>query len=154
MGDNYIIVKVLNKIAPQTLSFEDAKEMAKADFTNALKAKQLDELAKKSLENFDGVNVGYVSRDSFDKIEGLSKDEALTFLNKLFSSTEKQGKITLADKIIVYKINDTKLASYDATKDEAIRTSVNNLLNEELMNNLVKNLENRYEVQSSVKFEE
>lgn len=154
MGNNYVIVKVLNKIAPQPLSFENAKDMAKADLENELKANALDEMAKKSLENFDGISVGYVSRDSFDKIKALSKDEALTFLNQLFSSTQKQGKITLADKIVVYKINDTKLASYDANKDEAIKSSINNLLNQELMNNLVKNLENRYEVQSSVKFEE
>lgn len=79
MGDNYITIRVLNKIAPQTLSFEDAKVMAKADFENVLKAKQLDEIAKKSLENFDGVNVGYVSRDSLIKLKVFLKMKHLHF---------------------------------------------------------------------------
>ncbi|XPV54067.1 MAG: hypothetical protein ACNI3H_03335 [Halarcobacter ebronensis] len=76
--------------------------------------------------------------------------EALTFLNKLFSSTEKQGKVNLGNKIVLYKIEDTRLAQYDESKDEAVRPTVDKLLNQELMNNLIKNLENRYEVQSSI----
>lgn len=154
VGEKYVIVKILNKIKPKTLAYEDAKELAKVDYEATLRASELEKLATAALENFDGKNIGFVSRDSFDKIDGLSKDEALSFLNKLFSTTKKEGKITLANKIVVYKINDTKLASYDEKKNEAVKTSVNNLINQELMNSLVKNLEKRYEVQTSISFEE
>jgi peptidyl-prolyl cis-trans isomerase D len=154
VDEKYIIVKITNRIPPKTLSFEDARAKVVVDFEAIQKAKELDELAKKSLENFDGKNIGLVSRDSVDKIDGLARDEALTFLNQLFSTTQKQGTISLGEKVVVYKINSSKLASYDASKDEAVKTTMNNLYNQELMNSLVKNLENRYEVQSSVTFEE
>ncbi|WP_321471110.1 peptidylprolyl isomerase [Halarcobacter sp.] len=150
----YLVVKVVNKIPPKTLSFEDAKDMAKVDYIKVTKGIELEKLATNKLKDFKGTHVGFVSRNSFNKIEGLNANDALTFLNKLFSSTEKTGKITLADKIVLYRINDSKLASYDETKDEAVKSTMDNLLNQELMNNLVKNLENRYEVQSSINFEE
>lgn len=153
-NDKYLIVKVSNKIAPKTLSYEDAKAMAKVDYEKITKGLELEKLATAKLKNFEGTHIGYVSRDSFNKVTGLSANEALTFLNKLFATTEKEGKITLGDKIVLYRINDSKLASYDETKDEAVESTLNKLLNQELMNNLVKNLENRYEVQSSITFEE
>ncbi len=154
VDEKYIIVKITNRIPPKTLSFEDARAKVVVDFEAIQKAKKLEELAKKSLENFDGKDIGLVSRDSVNKIDGLARDEALTFLNQLFSTTQKQGIISLGEKVVVYKINSSKLASYDASKDEAVKTTMNNLYNQELMNSLVKNLKNRYEVQSSVTFEE
>ncbi len=154
VDDKYIIVKVLNKIPPKTLSFEEAKDKAKADYTKITTGLELEKKATKVLENFEGENIGYVSRDSFNKIKGLEPQEAMTFLSQLFSVTDKKGKISIGDKIVLYKINNTRLASYDKKKDEAIKATIDNLLNQELMNSLIKNLENRYEVQSSIKSEE
>ncbi len=154
LNDKYIIVKVLNKIPAKTLSYEKAEQKVKADYAKVAKALELEKEATKALENFEGRNIGYVSRDSFNKIKDLAPQEALTFLEKLFSSTNKKGKISVGDKLVLYKINNTRLASYDAKKDEAVKTPINNLLNQELMNSLIKNLENQYEVQSSIKIEE
>ncbi|PLY05130.1 MAG: peptidylprolyl isomerase [Arcobacter sp.] len=154
VGDKYIIVKVLNKIAPKELSYEKAKAFALNDYKKVAKSMQLEKNATEALKKFNGTNIGLVSRDSFDKISGLNKEEALSFLNRLFSSTEKQGKITVGDKVVLYKINDAKLATYDNTKEEAVKTTINNLLNQELMTNFVKNLEKRYEVKSSINLEE
>ena len=154
VGDKYVIVKVLNKVAPKTLTYEKAKPVVSLDYEKVAKGLELEKAATNALVNFEGRNIGLVSRDSFGKITGLSKDEALSFLNTLFSSSDKQGKINVADKVVLYKINETKLASYDVAKDEAVKTTINNLYNQELMTNLVKNLENRYEVQSSLSTEE
>ncbi len=154
VDDKYLIVKVVNKITPKVLTYEKAKPVAYLDYEKVARGLQIEKEATKALENFNGVNLGYVSRDSFDKIKGLSQEEALTFLNTLFSSTEKEGKITIGDKIVLYKINNTKLAKYDDKKEEAVKTTINNLLNQELMTNFVKNLEKRYEVQSSLPSEE
>ncbi len=152
--DNYIVVKLINRNLPKPLSYEEAKAQTTIDFRQNKEAKVLEELATKELEEFKGIDLGYVSRTSFDKIKGLNQQEALNFLNQLFAMTESKGKITLRDKIVLYKIHDTKLANYDSSKDEAVRTTVDNLLNQELINNLIKNLENRYEVQSSITLEE
>ena len=154
VGDKYVIVKVLNKIAPKELSFEDAKTFALNDYKKVAKSMQLEKEATKALESFEGTDIGFISRNSFDKITGLNKEEALSFLNALFSSSEKQGKINVGDKVVLYKINDARLAAYDSTKEEAVKTTIDNLLNQELMTNLVKNLEKRYEVKSSLNSEE
>ncbi len=152
--DKYVILKVVNKVPSKALSFEKAKDLAKIDYIKAVKSIELNNLASKQLESFVGESIGYVSRNSFDKIKGLNSQEALTFLNQLFSLSEKKGKISVGEKIVLYKINDTRLASYDPAKDETVRATINNLINQELMNNFVKNLQNRYEVQSEIKFEE
>lgn len=151
---NYVVVKVLNKGLPKPLSYEKAKEQVAQNYEAVALNRALEKLSKEELENFSGKSLGYVSRDSYEKIPELQPQEALTFLNKLFSSTEKQGKVNLGNKIVLYKIEDTRLAQYDESKNEAVRSTVDKLLNQELINNLIKNLENRYEVQSSISLEE
>ncbi|WP_417324449.1 peptidylprolyl isomerase [Halarcobacter sp.] len=151
---NYVVIKVLNKGLPKPLSYEKAKEQVAQNYEAVALNRALEKLSKKELENFSGKSLGYVSRDSYEKIPELQPQEALTFLNKLFSSTEKQGKVNLGNKIVLYKIEDTRLAQYDESKNEAVRSTVDKLLNQELINNLIKNLENRYEVQSSISLEE
>lgn len=153
-GNKYVIVKVLNKISPKTLSYEKAKDQASKDYAKAAKSLALEKNATEALKDFKGTNLGFVSRDEYSKITGLDKDEALSFLSTLFSSTKKEGKITISEKVVLYKINDSKLVSYDATKDASVKSTLDNLLNQELMNNLVKSLENRYEVQSSLQTQE
>jgi peptidyl-prolyl cis-trans isomerase D len=154
MDGKYITIKMTNKIVPKTLTFEEAKDMVSKDYNEVAKSIALEKKATELLKEFKGKNIGYVSRGSFDKIVGLNQNEASTFLNKLFSSTEKKGKISIGDKVVLYEIHDTRFATYDDKKDEAVKSTLNNLLNQELMNNLVKNLEKRYEVQSDLKFEE
>jgi peptidyl-prolyl cis-trans isomerase D len=154
MDGKYITIKMTNKIVPKTLTFEEAKDMVSKDYNEVAKSIALEKKATEKLKEFKGKNIGYVSRGSFDKIVGLNQNEASTFLNKLFSSTEKKGKISIGDKVVLYEIHDTRFATYDDKKDEAVKSTLNNLLNQELMNNLVKNLEKRYEVQSDLKFEE
>ncbi|MGB0990455.1 MAG: peptidylprolyl isomerase [Halarcobacter sp.] len=151
---NYVVVKVLNKGLPKPLSYEKAKEQVAQNYEVVALNRALEKLSNEELENFSGKSLGYVSRDSYEKIPELQPQEALTFLNKLFSSTEKQGKVNLGNKIVLYKIEDTRLAQYDESKNEAVRSTVDKLLNQELINNLIKNLENRYEVQSSISLEE
>ncbi|RXJ70031.1 peptidylprolyl isomerase [Halarcobacter ebronensis] len=153
-NDKFVIVKVLNKILPKTLEYEEAKALVKVDYEKITKGLELEKLADKRLKVFEGTNIGYVSRDSLNSITGLNPDDSLTFLNRLFSSAEKSGKITIGDKIVLYKITDQTLGSFDEAKNEVVKGSVNTLINQELMNNLVKNLQNRYEVQSSITFEE
>lgn len=153
-GGEYIIVKVLNKIPSKTLDFEEAKVLAKADYKVVAKNKELEKIANEQLKNFKGENLGYISRDSFDKIKGLSGQEAVAFLNQLFSSSTKSGKIAVGNKVVLYKINGSRLASYDSSKDKMVKGTIDNLLSRELMDNLVKNLENRYEIKSEIKFEE
>ena len=152
--DKYIIVKLVKKNESKPLSFEKALEDVKVSYEVVAKDKKLDELANKELENFTGLEAKNVSRQSFDKITGLSAQEASNFLNQLFSVNEKTGIIKLNGKVVLYRISSSKLGTYDKTKEESIKSTLIQLQSEELMNNLVKRLENTFEIQSSIETKE
>jgi len=148
-GDNYILLRVVNQFNPKPLSYEIAKASAKKDFEIESKKTKLDLKAKKELENFNGTKLGYVSRDSFDRITGLNPTQAAQFLNTLFASTTKKGQVEIEDMIVLYNIKDSRFAKYDLTKDNIVKSTLSDLQNSELMTNFVKRLESRYEVQST-----
>jgi peptidyl-prolyl cis-trans isomerase D len=148
--DGYTIVKVLKKIDPKPLSYELAKEMVKVDYEDVEKTKKLNLLATNELKNFKGENLGFVSRTSAGKVKGLNINEAYAFLNKLFIAKEKEGRIDIGDKVVLYKISASKLGSATKTEEQSVRDILLKLQKAELMTNLVKNLENRYEVTSSL----
>lgn len=153
-GDNFIIVKVLAKNESKPLSYEKALEDVKVSYEKVAKAEKLEELAKKELEGFVGTEVKSVTRQSIDKIEGLQPQEAANFLSQLFSATEKTGTIKINDKVVLFRINSSKLGTYDKARDESVKSTIVQLQSEELMNNLVKRLENKYEIQSSIETKE
>jgi len=153
-GDKFIIVKVMAKNESKPLSYEKALSDVKVSYEQVAKAKKLDELAKTQLENFVGTEVKNVSRQSVDKITGLQAQESADFLSQLFSATEKTGTIKLNDKVVLFRINSSRLGAYDKTRDESVKSTIVQLQSEELMNNLVKRLENKYEVQSSIQTKE
>ncbi|WP_122892897.1 peptidylprolyl isomerase [Arcobacter peruensis] len=155
LQDNkYIIVKVVKINQSKPLSFEKALEDLKASYEVVAKDKKLDELAKKELENFSGIEAKNVSRQSIDKITGLNPQEASNFLSQLFQVNEKTGTIKLNGKVVLYKINASKLGANDKTKEESVKSTLIQLQSEELMNNLVKRLENTFEIQSSIETKE
>lgn len=153
-NDKYVIAKVVKINESKPLSFEKALKDVKISYEQVAKNKKLDELAKKELESFSGIEAKGVSRQSVEKIIGLQAQEAATFLNQLFSATTKSGIIKLNDKVVLYKIESSKLGTYDKTKDESVKSTLIQLQSEELMNNLVKRLENTFEVQSSIEVKE
>ncbi len=153
-NDKFIIVKVLAKNESKPLSYEKALEDVKVSYEQVAKAKKLDELAKKELENFVGTEVKNISRQSIAKIEGLQPQETADFLSQLFVSTEKTGTIKINDKVVLFRIDNSKLGTYDKARDESVKSTIVQLQSEELMNNLVKRLENKYEVQSSIQTKE
>lgn len=149
-NNEYIVVKVNSKNDPQPLSYNEAKPAAKEAYIAQERQIQIAQKAKAMLENFKGSNVGYVNRTSVNKLPGLSQNEAADFLNQLFNANSVKGSITLNNKIVLYKINKSRLNEIDKSKKEVVESTLSNLQNSELMSNLISNLENRYEIQSSV----
>ncbi|RXJ87047.1 peptidylprolyl isomerase [Arcobacter sp. CECT 8985] len=149
-NNKYVIVKLNEIISPKVLSFEEAKASVTEDYINNQKNMKLKALSKKELANFNGKNIGWVDRNSDANIDGLDSRETSQFLNKLFSEDTKKGEVNLGSKVVLYKINDSKFAKYDEKRDKTVRETLSNLQNSELMDNLIKRLENRYEIQSSL----
>lgn len=119
-----------------------------------LKTKKLDELAANELKTFKGEDILGVTRESITKITGLEQQEASKFLNQLFSSTTKEGIAKLDNKIVLYRINNSKISDYDKTKDDVVKSTLKQLQEEELMTNLLKRLENTFPIQSSIQEKE
>ena len=146
----YITVKLVEKIQAKPLSFEDALAQVKVDFEQIARSKKLDELANAQLKDFEGLEIKGISRESIDKITGLDAQNAAKFLNQLFSSTTKEGIVKLDTKVVLYKILDSKFGKYDESKDEIVKSTLKQLQDQELMANLIKRLENTYDIQSSI----
>ena len=153
-NDSYVITNVVQKIESRPLAFENAQQMAKEDYVYQERKNKLEEKAKKDLSSFNGVNVKGITRESIDKITLLEPQEAAKFLNELFSSTNKEGYINLGNKLVLYRINNSKLGEYDKTRDESVKSTLKQLKQQEIMTNLVENLENTYEIQSSIEAKE
>ncbi len=148
-NNKYLIVKILKKNLSQPLSFEQALSSVTKDFEVVLKGKKLDELANNQVKDFSGVNIAGVTRESVNKITGLSQEEANRFLKELFSSTSKEGIVKLDQKVVLYKINNSKFGEYNKSKDELVKGTLMQLQEEELMTNLIKKLENSFQIQST-----
>ena len=153
-NNKYVIVKLTKKNVSQPLSFEQAMPLATKDFEKVIKAKKLDELASSQLKDFTGSEISGITRESVNKIVGLEQKESSKFLNELFSSVSKEGIVKLDDKVVLYRINNSKFGEYNKTKDDSVKQNLIQLQEEELMTNLMKKLENSFDIKSSVKEKE
>lgn len=153
-NDKYVIAKVIKKNIASPLSYEAALNNVKADYEAVLKEKKLIELANAQLKDFTGEDILGVTRESISKITGLEQQEAAKFLNQLFSSTTKEGIAKLENKVVLYRINNSKVAEYNKAKDEVVKGTLIQLQGEELMTNLLKKLENTFEIHSSTQEKE
>ncbi len=153
-NNEFVTIKVLNSFLPKTLSYEKAKTLLRNDFIAKQRLVLLQEQVKTTIKTLSSKDSITLTRASITSVKGLNPQEGSTFLNQLFSSVKKEGSILIGDKTVIYKINSSKLAPYDESKDLAVRTTLGRLQNSELMTNLVKRLENTYDVQSTSSLKE
>jgi peptidyl-prolyl cis-trans isomerase D len=124
--------------------------MVKNDYEQTQKQIEVAQMAAKKLENFQAASIGYVNRTSTNAIKGLNEEESTQFLSQLFEAKEPKGFFQIGNKVVMYQINDSKLANVNDEQKDMIASSLQNLLNNELMNNLINNMENRTQIQSSL----
>ncbi|MDD2292089.1 MAG: peptidylprolyl isomerase [Aliarcobacter sp.] len=153
-NNKYMIVKLNKKNVSQALTFEQATSLVTKDYEKVVKAKKLDELATSLLKDFTGTNLSGITRESVNKISGLEQKEASKFLNELFSSVSKEGIVKLEDKVVLYRINNSKFGEYNKAKDDVVKGTIIQLQEEELMANLMKKLENSFDIKSSIQEKE
>lgn len=146
----YIIAKInkINKSEP--LSFEESLESVKEDYSVIAKDKKLDELANEQLKTFKGKTAKGVTRESIDKISGLEEAQAAQFLSQLFSTPQKEGIVKLDKEVVLYRVSDSKLGEVDTSKNDLVKQTLIQMQDQELMANLIKRLENLYDIQSSI----
>ncbi|GGD37893.1 peptidylprolyl isomerase [Malaciobacter pacificus] len=148
-NDEYVIVKVTKINEPKPLEYADAKALASKDYSATLKEEKLNELANEQLKTFQGTVAKGITRESLDKID-LDESKSAQFLSQLFASTSKEGVVKFDDSIVLYRVLDSRLGKHDASKDELVKQTLVQMQDQELMTNLIKSLETKFEIQSSI----
>ncbi|MEW6552170.1 MAG: peptidylprolyl isomerase [Campylobacterota bacterium] len=151
IGDGYVIIKLINTNQPKSLEFENAKDLATKDYHAQMSKKALVAKAKEVIENNNLENIGLVSRESIENINGLRADEANEFLTKLFSSKEKSGFVELQDKVVAYRVSTSELGVYNNSKDLIVSNTVLDIKKNEMFSKLLETLEQKYKVISYMK---
>ena len=147
-NDNYYVLKLVKKIKPQVLPFEDVKTSIKSEFIKDAKSKSLDVKTKLVMDNFKGKNIGYISRDAQPSINGLADEEIAQVTKSIFSSKSKIGSVKLFDKAVVYEITDSKFRSYDSKNDSTVVSAVGDVKTNLISASLLEKLKNKYDVKS------
>lgn len=146
--NNYYVIKAETKILPQVLAYNDVKSQVKQDYTRIQKSELLDAKANKIVTNFTGKSIGYVSRSNIPTVNGLTEVQRDEFIKHLFSATKIINKVNLGSKVVIYKITNSKLATYDQTKDQTVSETIGNLKASSLSASLLAQLATKYEIKS------
>ena len=152
----WLIAKLIKVNKPVILPYEKAKELAKEDLIKEKRVAVLEKLAKESLKQFKGKEIGFVGKDDVMKLQMLSVEDATDFLTSLFASKTAEGYTLLPkdvpNKVVVYKIKEQKLLDdnkYKKYKDN-IGQYTKNLKREEFENSLIEELKKLYQSQIKV----
>lgn len=149
-NNSYYITKINQKIEPQVMSFDEAKPYFMPTVMALKKDALLKDMAAKKSNAVAGITIDRVTRESIDKIPGLSQAEAGSFLSQLFSSPNKKGYILLDNKAVVYEVLESRFGAEDTKKDLAVHATISNLKENYKFENLVQKLESIYTVKSYI----
>jgi peptidyl-prolyl cis-trans isomerase D len=150
-GKNFIITKILKINEPKTLSFNDAFNKVSFDYVSDERNNKLKQKIKSLMSDFKGQDIGYISQNSKIKIDSLSEQDIANLINHISNSVKNINSITLNDKAIVYKITDSKLQQNANVQTQQLKSYISNIKNNEIISNLLKQLENKYTIQSNMR---
>ena len=149
--NEFVIYKLVEIVKPKPLEYNEISSKIKEDLIASKKDIAIQEKINNLLNNFTGKDIGFISKEKISKIDGLTDNEVQELVKKVSTSIVKTDFIKLSDKTIVFNIEDTKLAKYDASKDKYIESTLKQIVNNETMTSIIKNLESKYEVISNYK---
>lgn len=146
-NDGYIIIKIDAVNNPTPKAFEAAKPLVTKALFEEKYTSQLEKVAQARLTTFQGEDIGFVSRDSIEKILGLDEANSMDFINYVFSQKSKQGYKIVGQKALLYRVLEQKLLPNVQMDKYAslLKENVLKLKNAELNQNLIKKLGERYE---------
>ncbi len=147
VADRYATVKIISIKEPQMKTFEEAKAEVSDIYALQAKKEALLKLGKSTLKNFDVNNAtisDFVTLEKHDNLKPLNLQESLQFLQKLFTSKEEKGIISVLDKVIVYNIIEQKLSAMDGNKTDLVKQTVNQVKQNIFQSNLIKMLDEKY----------
>ncbi len=142
--DGYLIAKLIKVVLPRVMSYEEAKSIVSKEYKKQALVLALEKKAKARLDIFKGQNLGFVSRDSVRKINGLSDAQSSEFINFVFDQTTLKGYKIIGNSAAMYRIMEQKLLNedkfnlYKSIITQSIVTNKRNELNSNLLVKLRK----------------
>ena len=148
--NNYYVIRKDKNIEPQALPFKEVKSSINKDFIATKKAEELNKQAKEIAKNFNaGTDVGYISKNSSMSVKGLDINQASTLQEHIHSSNKPINFVNVGDnKVVVYKITDTKLNPYNEATKELVVSTINSYKGGAISNGLLEKLQNKYDVKT------
>ncbi|MFT7824802.1 MAG: peptidylprolyl isomerase [Sulfurimonas sp.] len=145
--DRYATIKIEEIIQPRVKNFKEAKAEATALYESQEREKKLLSLAEEKLKNFEETNTTmspFLSLNKNVNLEPLNAQESLQFIQKLFTSTEEKGMISVSDSIVIYKVREQKVMPLDEKQASLMKQTVNQLKKGSFENNLIKLFDKKY----------
>ncbi|MBA1432257.1 MAG: peptidylprolyl isomerase [Epsilonproteobacteria bacterium] len=145
INDTYYIIELVKTNPAVPKSYEAAKAEILPLYLKQKRKEKLLALANSSADTFIGKTTDYITVSSVDAINGLSKEEAGEFLQKLFTTNKKKAFIILKDgKIVLYNILEQKLLNNkNSNESDVIARLKSTLFSEGLM----KTLQSKYKTE-------
>jgi len=157
-NSKYISAKLIEEIPPKPMDYKKAKEEVKKDLLEIKTLEALNKKAKEELKNFKGKKTGFVTKYDGNKIKDLNPQEAIEeFLFPAFSLEKNKNYLLIPknnpNKAILYKVLEQKMLEekeYEKNKEQ-VKMLAQVLLNNSLIEDLVRDLMNKYRIVSYVK---
>ncbi len=147
VGDRYATVRIEAVIEPAPKSFEEARDEVRRLYMAQAEKEALMKLAESTLATLEESNAtvsDFVTLEKNDNLKMLNSRESLQFLQKLFTSSEEKGIISVSDKVVVYKIMEQKFLEADRNKTDFVKQTVNQMKSRTFESNLIKLLDAKY----------
>ncbi len=154
LNTKYASIRIAKVIQPRVNSFDKAKKTVVKVLSIQKRKEQMSSMANKMVKSKD--STGYVESDwlkinTSKALTPLNKQESLQFLQKLFSSSEKNGIIVVSDNVVVYKITDQKMGKVDSNLSKVVKREANTIKKDIFESNLFKVLDSKYKTEKYVK---
>jgi peptidyl-prolyl cis-trans isomerase D len=146
--DKHIIVKKIKTIQPQTLAFDEVQSQVSQEYVAIQKQEMLTQQAKEYIPNFQGEDIGWLTRESTPTLSNLSQEESQQLVEAIFNSLEQTNFVNFKDKVVVFHIEDTKLGEMDQRKNEMVVSTISNYKSNAISSKLLEQLQNKYDVKT------
>ncbi len=154
IGNDYVIIKMLGKIAPTVLSFEQASPIVKNDFLQNIIKQRLDVKKNDLMKNFNGTNIGFINKEKKPTIPSLTTDEVEKLVQDITASTSILNATSFDNKVVVFKIESSRLGNSDMQKLQALQQNIEKNKTEDVIMSILDKLKIEYTVKSNMEVKE
>ncbi len=154
IGSRYVTVKIEKVIDPQPMTYAQAKEKVTESLKRDQSAANVEKKAQELLKTIDKASAttsGYIRLMNTETLPPLNRQESVEFFQKLFTSSEKKGIISLSKRMVVYTILDQRFAPVDQNLTQTVQQETEKIKKRVFEEALFKTLNEQFPVKAYAK---